>query len=255
MSTLSRQLRSRKPGAKEEETPEVKSTAPVKGGVSKFKSGGKKARQVSLMDAFKNNSSTSPHSSAKKESSTTRLSDIPQDYVVVEKDDIVLTPTQDSHAAPIASQATPMKTAEAPVVPGGKFEKKPTVERDDVALKSGSSNEAASQGLVASVPSFDAERDLGVGSDVVEILRSVVDDEAIASASELNSLKVEESMAVFDLEQTYGPSAGLSRARRWVRAHKFGLEPPALIGALLVLEHENSAPRPAITESIWSGRI
>ena len=37
----------------------------------------------------------------------------------------------------------------------------------------------------------------------------------------------------FDLDPTFGPCAGSTRAARWQRAHKLGLAPPAVVKQIL----------------------
>ncbi|MED6192888.1 hypothetical protein PIB30_013978 [Stylosanthes scabra] len=52
----------------------------------------------------------------------------------------------------------------------------------------------------------------------------------------------------FDMNMAYGPCAGMTRAARWERAQKLGLNPPQEIQTLLKSAKVQS-------ESLWDGRI
>ncbi|KAL5477689.1 hypothetical protein EMCRGX_G024517 [Ephydatia muelleri] len=60
----------------------------------------------------------------------------------------------------------------------------------------------------------------------------------------------EEELALlraFDLNSTFGPTIGISRLDRWMRAQKFGLSPPSDI--LLIINQHPEDQR--FTECLW----
>ncbi|KAI8814862.1 DNA polymerase delta, subunit 4-domain-containing protein [Cladochytrium replicatum] len=60
-----------------------------------------------------------------------------------------------------------------------------------------------------------------------------------------------EKLRAFDLNGKYGPCDGLTRLRRWQRAEKFGLEPPAELLPILDADDTNTD----VTQSLWYGRL
>lgn len=59
---------------------------------------------------------------------------------------------------------------------------------------------------------------------------------------------VEEILRQFDMNMAYGPCLGISRAERWERAHRIGLDPPHDVKDLL--DHLGGSPN-----CLWEGRV
>ncbi|KAG8466090.1 hypothetical protein KFE25_005660 [Diacronema lutheri] len=53
----------------------------------------------------------------------------------------------------------------------------------------------------------------------------------------MSAAQAEKVLAAFDLDSTFGPSVGLSRADRWERARALGLNPPEEVRVALNVPH------------------
>lgn len=63
---------------------------------------------------------------------------------------------------------------------------------------------------------------------------------AYAATPAMSAEQAEKILAAFDLDNSFGPSVGLSRRDRWERAQQLGLDPPSEVRAALDLAHAQS---------------
>jgi len=76
----------------------------------------------------------------------------------------------------------------------------------------------------------DADEPVAVPEPLPEI--AAASDSAIAVVSPMTA-EEEAELRAFDLEMRFGPSVGPSRRDRWLRAQKFGLNPPPRVMEIL----------------------
>ncbi|SPO03351.1 related to DNA polymerase delta subunit 4 [Cephalotrichum gorgonifer] len=148
----------------------------------------------------------------------------------------------------VLSEAPKTATVKATPIPDNEAEEAPVIVKEVVIEEEAKTYEKATPDAEKSEAELRAE---GVSDEEIEAYWNELGSQRMGPRLHQEDLTLSEKvLRYFDVSSQYGPSIGIDRTKRWMRAERVGLNPPIEVLAVLLKEDvkKNKSIETAYTE-------